>query len=429
MPEIKDKNGMNIGLFTDSYSPNVNGVVTSVETLKKALEEKGHTVYVITVGQDAKTYNYDEEQKILRIPGIPLGIYDYRMSSFYPLKVINRIKSWDLDIIHSHTELSMGIFARLFAKQYNIPLVHTYHTMYKDYTWYVSRNIKFFDLGCKKAVEYLSKFYCDNTADAFIVPTVKTYHLFRDEYHYDKDIYIVPTGLDASRFYKENSDKLKVLKLRRELGYKKKDFVMLFVGRLAQEKNVPFLFDIIEKSKNPNIKLLIVGYGPDEDKYKKEVKERALTDRIKFTGKVAWNDMPTYYHVANAFITASTTETQGLTVIEALAASLPVICIDDDAFKSAIIDNFNGRIFKNQEECLKIVLELASNKLELENLTSKAAQSIKKYSLPAFADSVLDVYNVAITKHNKKQSFGTRLVEKIKTKWKGGKKNDRSLKS
>ena len=370
---------MRIGLFTDAYVPSVNGVVTSVETLKKALEQKGHTVYIVTVGQDSKTYDYDEKEKI--------------------------------------------------AKQYNIPLVHTYHTMYKDYTWYVSRNIKYFDLGCKKAVEYFSKFYCDNTADAFIVPTVKTYHLFRDEYHYDKDIYIVPTGLDASRFYKENSDKLKVLKLKHELGYKRKDFVMLFVGRLAQEKNVPFLFDIIEKTKNKNVKLLIVGYGPDEEKYKKEVKERGLEDRIKFTGKVAWVDMPNYYHVSNAFITASTTETQGLTVIEALAASLPVICIDDDAFKSVVVDNFNGRIFKDEKECLEIVEELSTNKLELENLTDKAEGSVKKYSLSSFADSVLEVYKVAITKHNKKQSLSTRLVEKLKNKWKDGKKNDSSLKS
>ena len=415
---------MNIGLFTDAYVPSVNGVVTSVETLKKALEQKGHTVYIVTVGQDSKTYDYNEKERILKIPGIPLGIYDYRMSSIYPLKVMNKIKSWNLDLIHSHTELSMGIFARLFAKQYNIPLVHTYHTMYKDYTWYVSRNVKFFDMGCKKAVEYISKFYCDNTADAFIVPTVKTYHLFRDEYHYDKDIYIVPTGLDASRFYKENSDKLKVTRLRRYLGYKRKDFVMLFVGRLAQEKNVTFLFDIIEKTKNKNIKLLIVGYGPDEDKYKKEVKERGLEDRIKFTGKVAWVDMPNYYHVSNAFITASTTETQGLTVIEALAASLPVICIDDDAFKSVVVDNFNGRIFKDKKECLQIVEELSTNKLELDSLTDKAEVSVRKYSLPSFAESVLEVYKIAIAKHNKKQSLSTRLVEKLKNKWKEGKKND-----
>ena len=98
---------MRIGLFTDSYVPSVNGVITSVETLKKALEQKGHTVYIVTVGQDSKTYDYDGKEKILKIPGIPLGIYDYRMSSIYPLKVINKIKSWNLEIIHSHTELGL----------------------------------------------------------------------------------------------------------------------------------------------------------------------------------------------------------------------------------------------------------------------------------------------------------------------------------
>ncbi len=420
---------MRIGLFTDSYPPYVNGVATSIETLKKALERKGHEVYVVTVGQDSKTYDYNEKERILRIPGIPLGIYDYRMSSIYPIKVINRIKSWNLDIIHSHTELSMGIFARLFSKQYNIPLVHTYHTMYKDYTWYISRNIKYFDLGCKKAVEYLSKFYCDNTADAFIVPTVKTYHLFRDEYHYDKDIYIIPTGIDASRFYKENKDKLKVTKLRRYLGYKKKDFVLLFVGRLAQEKNISFLFDVIEKSKNKNIKLLIVGYGPDEEKYRQDITNRKLNDRIIFAGKVAWQNMPNYYHTADAFITASTTETQGLTVIEALAASLPVVCIDDDAFKSVIIDNFNGRIFSNKDECINIIEELATNKLELENLTNKTEASVKKYSLDQFAESVLEVYKVATIKHNKKQTLSTKFVDKIKKILKEGINNDNSSQS
>lgn len=414
---------MKIGLFTDAYPPFVNGVSTSVETLKNALEQQGHTVYIVTVGQDAKTYSYDEEEKVLRIPGIPLGIYDYRMSSFYPLKVINKIKAWDLDIIHSHTELSMGIFARLIAKQYNIPLVHTYHTMYKDYTWYVSRNIKFFDLGCKKAVEYLSKFYCDNTADAFIVPTLKTYHLFRDEYHYDKEIYIVPTGVDASRFYKENGSKLKIAKLRREYGYKRKDFVLLYVGRLAQEKNVPFLFEVVEKArkKNSNIKLLVVGYGPDEEKYRKMVKDKNLDEVIKFTGKVPWQEMPSYYQLASAFITASVTETQGLTVIEALAASLPVICIDDPAFRSAVDDNYNGRIFKTQDECVDIIVSLASNPKELASLSSKAFPSIKKFTLEQFANSVIEVYKVATINHQKKQSLPNRIINKIKSIWKGDK--------
>ena len=419
---------MRIGLFTDSYPPFVNGVSTSVETLRDILVSKGHTVYVVTVGQTAKDYNYSEESKILQIPGIPLGIYDYRMTSIYPLKVINKIKSWDLDVIHSHTELSMGIFARLFAKQYNIPLVHTYHTMYRDYTYYVSRNHKYFDLGCKKAVEYLSKFYCDNTADAFIVPTMKTYQLFRDEYHYDKDIYVVPTGVDAKRFYKEYANKQEIAKLKKQYNIKRKDFTIVFVGRLAQEKNVPFLFDCLEQTKNKNIKLIIVGYGPDEEKYKEEVKSRHLEDRIKFTGKVVWNSMPSYYQMADAFITASKTETQGLTVIEALASSLPVICIDDLAFKSAVIDNFNGRIFQDEIECIEILDELSENTKELESLASKACPSIKKFSIETFGTNALEVYNVAIANHLKRQNIVNKLLTSLKNR-KRSNLNDRNSKS
>ena len=350
------------------------------------------------------------------------------MTIIYPLKVINKIKSWDLDVIHSHTELSMGIFARLFAKQYNIPLVHTYHTMYRDYTYYVSRNHKYFDLGCKKAVEYLSKFYCDNTADAFIVPTMKTYQLFRDEYHYDKDIYVVPTGVDAKRFYKEYANKQEIAKLKKQYNIKRKDFTIVFVGRLAQEKNVPFLFDCLEQTKNKNIKLIIVGYGPDEEKYKEEVKSRHLEDRIKFTGKVVWNSMPSYYQMADAFITASKTETQGLTVIEALASSLPVICIDDLAFKSAVIDNFNGRIFQDEIECIKILDELSENTKELESLASKACPSIKKFSIETFGTNALEVYNVAIANHLKRQNIVNKLLTSLKNR-KRSNLNDRNSKS
>ena len=129
---------MRIGLFTDTYPPFINGVSTSVQMLKTALEKKGHTVYLVTVNDSSIKFDYNEEERILKIAAIPIGLYDYRLSRIYPVTMINLIKSWNLDIIHSHTELGIGIFARIFAKQFNIPLVHTYHTMYKDYTHYVT---------------------------------------------------------------------------------------------------------------------------------------------------------------------------------------------------------------------------------------------------------------------------------------------------
>ena len=176
---------MRIGIFTDTYPPFINGVSTSVFMLKKALEKKGHEVYVVTLNTENMHYKFDENNTVLRIPGVPIGIYDYRVSGIYPIRAMNIIRKWKLDVIHSHTEFSMGTFARIISRQFNIPLVHTYHTMYEDYTHYITKG--YFDKSSKKIVEYLTLFYCDKTANELIVPTKKTYDLFKQKYEVDKN--------------------------------------------------------------------------------------------------------------------------------------------------------------------------------------------------------------------------------------------------
>ena len=167
---------MRVGIFTDTYTPFINGVTTSVLMLKKGLERQGHTVYIVTVSPDTLKYKYEENGKVIRIPGVPTWIYDYRLTGIYPLRAIKRIKKWKLDVIHSQTEFGIGTFARIIAKQLNIPLVHTYHTMYEDYVHYVTKGL--FDKSSKKIVEYLTLFYCDKTITELIVPTKKAYELF-----------------------------------------------------------------------------------------------------------------------------------------------------------------------------------------------------------------------------------------------------------
>ncbi|MBQ9011310.1 MAG: glycosyltransferase, partial [Bacilli bacterium] len=130
---------MRIGIFTETYTPYISGLVTSVVMLKKSLEKMGHNVYVVTANLESYHYEYDEDEKVLKIPGIPTGIYDSRLTAIYPMKAINKIKSWDLDVIHSQTEFAIGTFARILGKQFNIPVVHTYHTMYEDYVHYITR--------------------------------------------------------------------------------------------------------------------------------------------------------------------------------------------------------------------------------------------------------------------------------------------------
>lgn len=390
---------MRIGIFTETYTPYISGLVTSELMLKNALEKKGHTVYVVTANLTSSKYEYDEKERVLRIPGIPTGIYDSRLTSIYPIKAINKIKSWNLEVIHSQTEFAIGTFARLFAKQYNIPIVHTYHTMYEDYVHYITKG--HFDKSSKKLVEYLTKFYCDKTINELIVPTKKAYDLFKEKYNVKRNIHIVPTGIEVERFYKEKIDIKKIRELKKKYNFSKRDFIAIFVGRIAEEKNVPFLIEVTENiiKEKPNFKLLIIGDGPDKENYENMVKERNLEKNIIFTGKVAWEAIPIYYQLGDVFVSASQSETQGLTIIEAMAASLPALCIDDESFRNTVIDDLNGYLFKDKKECKEIILKLMNDKKLLENIQIGARNSAEMHSSKYFAEKVLDVYKLAINNH------------------------------
>ena len=410
---------MRIGIFTDTYTPFINGVTTSVLMLKKSLEKKGHTVYIVTVNDENLHYKTDDNGKELRIPGVPIGIYDYRLTGIYPLKAINTIKKWNLDVIHSQTEFGIGTFARIIAKQLNIPLVHTYHTMYEDYVHYITHG--YFDKASKKIAEYLTLFYCDKTISELVVPTKKAYELFKEKYKVDRNVYIVPTGIDVEKFYKENNKKLNIEKKREELGIKKDDFVILFVGRIASEKNVEFLLSSMKELKETSnkIKLLIVGDGPDLKNYQDYCLKNDIKDNCIFTGKVPWENIVDYYLIADVFATASKTETQGLTVIEAFAASLPVLAIKDESFTGTVINNLNGYIFKNRREYKKSIISLYNDRELVNSLSKQARNSAERHSAKYFAEHILDVYKIAIKNQAKpKKNF----FEKITNYIEGGKK-------
>ena len=403
---------MRIGIFSDTYAPFINGVTTSVLMLKKGLEKLGHTVYIVTVNDKTLKYKFEENGKVVRVPGIPIGIYDYRLSGIYPIKAINIIRKWKLDVIHSQTEFGIGTFARIIAKQLNIPLVHTYHTMYEDYIHYITKG--YFNKSSKKIVEYLTLFYCDKTATELVVPTKKAYELFKKKYMVDRNVHVVPTGIDVEKFYLENNKKLNIIKKREELGIKKDDFVILFVGRIAREKNVMLLLSSMKVIVNncPKAKLLIVGDGPDLDDYKDYVIRQEIADNVIFTGKVPWDIIQHYYLISNCFTTASTSETQGLTVIEAMAASLPVVCIDDESFTQTVIDNLNGIVFKNKRGYRNAIIKLYNDELLLNRLSKQAKISAETHSSKYFVNSILDVYKIAIK--NKPKKIQIPIIQKIK---------------
>ena len=405
---------MRVGIFTESYPPLVNGVSTSILMLEHALTKLGHEVFIITVSDNKKDYVLENNGHILRLPSVNLAnCYDYKMTSVYPIKAVNMIKKMNLDVIHSNVEFTVGIFARVVSEQLSIPLVHTYHTNWEDYTHYITKNKKILDDICKKLLKYLVVFFEDKTVTELIVPSNKIYNLFKDKYKFTKNIHIIQTGIETSKFYKEKFNQKDINSLKKKLGIKKKDFVVMTVSRLAKEKSVDRIINNHKElvKKYSNMKLLIVGDGPDIDKLKDEAKILGVSDSVIFTGKVPLSDIPIYYQLGNVFVTASKSETQGLTVVEAISSSLPIVAVKDDSFVNSVIEDFNGFVFTDDEKYINSISKLYEDKDLYNRLSNQSRLLSEDFSSEYFALKVLKVYETAIENYKKDNK---KIINKIK---------------
>lgn len=389
---------MKIALFTDTYEPFISGVTTSIKMLKEALEDMNHEVYIVTANLENRKFKYDKNNKIIYIPGIKTNIYDARLTKFYSIKAMKIIKSWNLDIIHSQTEFGIGLFSRIVAKKLKIPVVHTYHTMYEDYVYYITHG--HFDNLAKKVVVKMTKYYCEKKCDQVIVPTEKIKDLFINKYNITKNINVIPTGIDLTRFKLNDKIIKDVTKLKKKFKLNDNNFIIGSVGRIASEKS----FDKLLKnahaliSENSNIFVMLVGDGPELGNLKKLAKELNIEKNVIFTGKVPYDEVPSYFNLFDVMTSFSTTETQGLTILEGLAAKKPTLCVNDESFKDTIENNYNGYLFNDDFEFRKYVITLMHDKKLYDNLSKNAFNSIYKYSKEVFASEVLKVYHKAIEK-------------------------------
>ncbi len=241
---------MRIGLFSDTYLPDINGVVSSIVTLQKELEKNGHEVFVIA--NHKGLLHSIREGNVLRLPGFELKwLYGYILSTPYHFSAKEDIKAMNLDLIHVHTEFGIGIFARIVAKDLGIPLVCTYHTMYEDYTHYINKfDIEGIDKVGKKVTASFSKMVVE-TCEAVIAPSEKTKEALL-KYGVKTPILIIPTGLNLEKFNRENIDEAEVKSLREQYGTSNEDKVMLYVGRVAHEKSIDVVIRGFVKAAQSN---------------------------------------------------------------------------------------------------------------------------------------------------------------------------------
>lgn len=389
---------MKIGIFTDAYEPHISGVTTSIKMLKTALEKMHHEVYIVTANLDNNKFIYDKKNKIIYLPGIKTGIYETKLTGIYSKKAMKIIKEWNLDVIHSQTEFGVGYFSRIVAKKLSLPIVHTYHTLYEDYVHYVTHG--HFDNFAKKLAIKITKYYCEKKCDELIVPTDKIKDLFINKYNIIKQVNVIPTGIDIDKFKITPSMKKNIQTIKNKYKIKDTDFIIGSVGRIAPEKSFDkLLYNIKDMIKvNTNIKVLLVGGGPDLDNLKELTKKLNLENYVIFTDKVNYDLVPTYFNIFNVVVSFSKTETQGLTIIEGLAASKPTLCIEDDSFRAMIEPKYNGYLFKNDTEFKDYIFKLMNDRKLYKDMSTNARNSTYKYSKEVFAADILKVYHKAIEK-------------------------------
>lgn len=385
---------MRIGLFTDTYTPDINGVVSSIVTLQKELEKNGHDVYVITNHKAAKM---KKDGNVLRLPGLELKwLYGYKLSTPYHFSAKEEIRKMNLDVIHVHTEFGVGMFGRIVAKYLNVPVVTTYHTMYEDYTHYINRfELEEVDRVSKKMVSAFSRMISDS-AQAVISPSQKTKETL-EKYGVKTPIYIIPTGLNFEKFNRENIDMDKVAQIRQQYGIQENDQVVVFVGRIAKEKSIDIPIEGFRYVKNPNAKLMIVGGGPQLSELKDMVKKYQLEDKVIFTDKKTRDEVPLYYACADCFVSASLTETQGMTYIESLACELPVFARPDDVLDDLVVENDSGFLFDTpQAFAKKLDYFFTLPAEERKSFRKRAKEKVVKYDSNVFYSKVISVYYQAI---------------------------------
>ena len=383
---------MNIILFSDSYPPEINGVATSTYNLCSTLKAHGEKVLVVTTNPFDNKLRY--EDGVVRIPGLKLKkYYNYRLSGPYNAEAARIIRNFHPNVIHCQTDGGIGIFGSAMANQLHIGKVYTFHTMIEDYAYYVTRG--HFDRIARHFIRFFYKEKSSNF-ETIISPSEKTYDYLR-MVGIDAHVAIIPTGIDFERFSisKENKEETKALK--EKFGIKPDEYCILSLGRVAQEKSIDVLLrgyaKFLESKPSKPTKFIITGWGPAEEELKTLAKDLGIEDHVVFTGKVSPDETQKFYHLGDCFVSASITETQGLTFMEAMAASLPVLARYDDNLVGTIQDGQTGYFFFDENDFPKRLEFVMNLKQETrQKIISSALEAIDTYSLERFYQRIMEVY-------------------------------------
>jgi glycosyltransferase involved in cell wall biosynthesis len=386
---------MKIVYSTDNYWPRISGMAVSIDAFKEGLANLGHDVYVFAPDYP-KASEFDKKAgdvNVIRFPSIKLFFLeeDRLVSPLQKRAVFSAMRSIKPDIIHVHTEFSMGRYASQFAKNHDIPLIFTAHTYWEEYTNYISFIPNFIIKKFGKNLRNLPYKY-----DGLITAPSSAMKNVLLSYSNKKPITIIPTGIvrdDFSGVTKKNKCEIgKIANINIDL---KNNFILLFVGRVGKEKNIDFLIEVVAKIIKviPNVVFLIVGDGPYRDELQRKVKQRKVDHCIFFTGYIQREKLKHIYTCADVFIFASKTEGQGLVIIESMQCGTPVVAIGEMGTKDIMSNNLGGFMVEdNLDEFCQKTLLLLNDKNIYEQKSQEALRYAEVWNNNTSALKLQDLY-------------------------------------
>ena len=381
---------MKILITTDLFTTATNGVVTSVRNLRDELKNRGHDVRILTLSENLDSYK-DGDVYYIKSISIEFVYPDVRMPLSYHNDLVDELIEWKPDVIHSQCEFFSFQYAQRIAKITGAPLLHTYHTLYEQYVAYVVPSKR---LG-RRMVQELSRIRLKHV-NMIIAPTTKVEDALR-EYGMDNDIQVIPSGISLEQHNGRLNDAEKLEK-RRTLGISEDSQILLNLGRLGTEKNLSELLQFfkVAMEQNPRLFFLVVGDGPDRKHLEELAEELDISKRMLFTGMVQPTQVQEYYQIADVFVSASTSETQGLTYIEAIANGLPLLCRSDKCLQGVIQEGINGYEYTSQEDFLDKLNSILSDPQWQMNAKAQSERIAENFGKGHFVDAMEEMYKALL---------------------------------
>jgi glycosyltransferase involved in cell wall biosynthesis len=395
---------MRIGMLADIYKPHISGVTNHISLNKQFLEKAGHEVFVFTFGDE--DYR-DDEGNVIRSRGLPLVDTGYYLSFRYNLHAQRLLRT--MDIVHVHHPFLSGHLALRYSQPRGIPIVFTNHTRYDLYAQFYLPMIPEM-VGEVFLQAYLPSF-C-RSCDLVIAPSAGMRAVLQ-RFGVDKPVEVLPNGVDLSPF-RAVKDPVR----RADLGFAEDDVVLVYTGRLGLEKNLTFLLRSFAGTANAygNVGLLVVGDGPERDNLQDRVQYMGIADRVCFTGMIPYEQLPRYLSAADAFVTASVTEVHPLSVIEAMAAGLPVLGIQSPGVGDTIEDGITGLIAPEEDLAVftALMVRLVTEHENRAEMGMRAREAAEAYAIERTVQLLVKHYQrILKASVGRKRTLRTRMTKMI----------------